>query len=189
MKQQIQASLLPLDHPNQVKDSFKCAAVLMPIVKNADKKRWEVIFTRRADHLKHHPGQVSFPGGGFEQQDSSLADTAIRETFEEIGIAPYHINLLGSLPQLETVSQYNVMPFVGIVNSSYQLKIDANEVAEVFKVPFDYLTAPQNQKRVKQTIDGTEYSFYVIDYQQYNIWGATSKIIVNFTRRFHANAN
>ncbi|MCW8879651.1 MAG: CoA pyrophosphatase [Kangiellaceae bacterium] len=181
----IKSQLLPVDHPSETKDAFKCAAVLMPLVKNEVMNRWEVIFTKRAEHLKHHPGQISFPGGGYELQDSHLSETATRETFEEIGIGQDKIQLIGRLPQQQTVSQYNVTPFVGVINPNYQLKIDQNEVAEVFTAPFDFVTDLTNQKRVSETINGHQYNFYVIQYKHYNIWGATAKILVNFTRRIN----
>ena len=181
----IRPHLLPIDHPSETKDAFKCAAVLMPLVRNEALGRWEVIFTKRAEHLKHHPGQISFPGGGYEAQDRDLSETATRETFEEIGISQNKIQLIGRLPQQQTVSQYNVTPFVGIVEQDYQFKIDENEVAEVFTAPFDFVTDLTNQKRVTETINGHQYNFYVIQYKHYNIWGATAKILVNFTRRIN----
>ena len=189
MIDKITPHLLPVDQDGEVKDHLRCAAVLMPIVKNAEKKRWEVIFTRRAEHLKHHPGQVSFPGGGYESQDQHLSDTALRETWEEIGIESDKIQLIGSLPQQQTISQYNVTPFVGVVDSNYILNIDENEVAEVFTVPYDFVTDQTNQKSVQETIKGHQYRFYVIQYKHYNIWGATARILVNFTRRIQRPEN
>lgn len=179
----IHQRLLPLNEPSEKNRELKRAAVLVPLVKNTKFDQWQVIFTRRADHLKHHPGQISFPGGGFEYHDQNLKTTAIRETHEEIGIKPSQIKLLGRLPQQQTVSQYNVTPYVGIVDSDYQVSIDQNEVAEVFTTPFDYVTDQANQKKVTESINGKEYSFYVIQYKHYNIWGATARILVNLSRR------
>ena len=187
MIKKIKPTLLPLSEPSESSTLLRCAAVLMPLVKNLDTGEWEIIFTRRAEHLKHHPGQISFPGGGYETQDKDLSDTAIRETFEEIGINAGQIELLGRLPQQQTISQYNITPYVGIVDPKYQLTIDNNEVAEVFTAPFNFITDQTNQKKVEETIKGQQYSFYVIQYKHYNIWGATAKILVNFTRRLHNN--
>jgi len=173
--------LIPLAEMPQIVDAFKCAAVLMPLVKLDD--GWQVILTRRAEHLKHHPGQISFPGGGFEIQDSDLSETALRETYEEIGIPREQVQLIGRLPQQQTVSGYNVTPYVGVVEDHYQLNIDYNEVAEVFTAPLDFLTDPTNQEYVTESIKGQDYRFYVIKYKHYNIWGATARILVNFTRR------
>lgn len=188
----IRQKLLPLNNSREIQEHLKCAAVLIPLIYNTTQSHWEVIFTQRAQHLKHHPGQISFPGGGHEHQDGNLSDTALRETFEEIGIKKRSIELLGQLPQQETVSKYNVTPIVGIVNSEHYFKadrlnmnkliIDSNEVADIFTAPLNFVMAPENQNKKTQTINGTKYSFYVIQYQDYNIWGATAKILVNLTR-------
>jgi len=183
MIENIQQHLIPVDQPGQKQVDFRCAAVLVPLVKNEQDGHWQVIFTRRAEHLKHHPGQISFPGGGFEKQDRDLSHTAIRETGEEIGIRPEHIQLIGRLPQQRTISQYNVTPFVGTVAPEHQISLDTNEVAEVFRAPFAFVTAPTNQEKVVESINGKDYSFYVIRYKHYNIWGATAKILVNLSRR------
>lgn len=183
MLNKIKSAILPFDQPSQSIDSLKCAAVLMPLLQDPGDKSWQVLFTRRALHLKHHPGQISFPGGRYEEADQELHHTALRETFEEIGIEPSKIELIGKLPQQTTISQYNMTPYVGVVSSDYQLTIDPNEVAEVFTVPLEFVIAADNQKKVSETINGTQYSFYVIRYNDYTIWGATARILVNLTRR------
>ncbi|TQV77064.1 CoA pyrophosphatase [Aliikangiella marina] len=175
-------SIIPLDEPAKRRPDLRCAAVLMPIVDDPV-SGWQVILTRRAEHLKHHPGQISFPGGGFEANDKSLAVTAVRETHEEIGIGDEHIELIGRLPQQETISQYFVTPFVGLVDQGYQLSIDQNEVAEVFKVPLAFVTDQTNQIKKTATFNGKPVDYYVIQYEQYTIWGATARILVNLTRR------
>lgn len=185
MIEHIAKQLLPVDHTPLTQEQFRCAAVLLPIVTHPDSQDWEVIFTRRAEHLKHHPGQISFPGGGFEINDPDLSFTALRETQEEIGIPTNQIELIGQLPQQQTVSQYNVTPFVGVVSPNYPINVDTNEVAEVFTAPFSYVTDQTNQKKVRETINGKEYEFYVIQYKHYNIWGATARILVNFSRRIN----
>ena len=123
----------------EVRDQFLQAGVLIPLVRQANKNEWQVIFTRRAEHLKNHPGEISFPGGRFETADQCLQNTAIRETHEEIGIAFDHIELIGKLPTQATVSQYYVTPYVAVVEPDHELLIDENEVAEAFTVPLDYI--------------------------------------------------
>lgn len=182
----IRQSLIPLNNDSTKSSNLRCAAVLIPLFFNKENKL-EVIFTRRAEHLKHHPGQISFPGGGFEKNDNDLSKTAIRETYEEIGIQAEKIELIGRLPQQETISQYNITPFVGVVDSNYQLAIDSNEVAEVFTVPFDFVTDLTNHKKQTESFNGKQFSFYVIQYKHYNIWGATARILVNFSRRLNRN--
>jgi 8-oxo-dGTP pyrophosphatase MutT (NUDIX family) len=180
-------SLLPLDVHNKQQLELKCAAVLLPLVLQQESNQWEIILTRRAQHLKHHPGQISFPGGKFEITDINLSITAVRETYEEIGITPDKIELIGQLPQQKTTSQFNITPFVGIVKPEHHLKIDPNEVAEIFTVPLKYVLNKENQKKVTETINDIEYSYYTIQYQQYNIWGATARILVNLSRRLESN--
>lgn len=181
----IKQCLLPLNEPSKIQDDLRCAAVLVPLIFDKDSQQWHVLFTVRAEHLKHHPGQISFPGGSFEIEDKDLSYTALRETNEEIGIDPAHVQLLGLLPQQKTTSQYYIRPFVGLVAPEHQITIDANEVAEVFTAPLSLLTDSSNQQKVIEEINGTEYSFYVIRYKNYNIWGATARILVNLSRRLN----
>ena len=185
MQKLLQHNLLPVDEPNKRQVDLKCAAVLLPLVIDQQSNQWHIILTRRAQHLKHHPGQISFPGGRYEADDLDLSTTAKRETFEEIGISTQHIQLIGQLPQQKTTSQYNITPFVGIIDPAYQIEIDQNEVAEAFTVPFEFVTDEKHQKKVTETINDIEYNFYVIEYKQYYIWGATARILVNLTRRLN----
>lgn len=183
MIEKIKQRLIPLNKTTPAQTRLKCAAVLLPLYQQPQNNQWQVMLTRRADHLKHHPGQISFPGGRYETSDLNLRTTALRETEEEVGIEAGKIELIGQLPQQQTTSQYNITPFVGIVDNSYQLKVDNNEVAEVFSVPLEFVIDQANQKRVTEKINDIAYTFYVIQYKHYNIWGATAKILVNLTRR------
>ncbi|MBP8276472.1 MAG: CoA pyrophosphatase, partial [Propionivibrio sp.] len=94
-----------------------------------------VLLTRRTDHLHHHPGQISFPGGRVEEADTSPIDTALRETQEEIGLDRRHIELIGTLPDYLTGTGFRVTPVVGLVTPPFELTLDAFEVAEAFEVP------------------------------------------------------
>ena len=98
-----------------------------------------MILTQRALHLRHHAGQVSFPGGRYELSDDSLAETALRETQEEIGIQQKSIQLVGSLSPLTTTTGYHVTPFIGFVENNEQVIFDPHEVKECFEVPFSFL--------------------------------------------------
>ncbi|UUM31626.1 CoA pyrophosphatase [Vibrio japonicus] len=136
-----------------------------------------VIFTRRAKHLKHHPGQISFPGGKYEDDDINLAHTALRETYEEIGIENQQISIFGQMPELVTISKFSVTPFLGFVDNSYVTTIDRNEVDEVFEVParivFDRYQLHSHQFQFG------EYTHRVfgLSYQNHFIWGMTAQII------------
>ena len=166
-----------------LRDRFLQAGVLVPLVKPANKSDWQVILTRRAKHLKHHPGEISFPGGRYESADRRLENTAIRETSEEIGIASDHIELLGKLPTQATTSQYHVTPFVGVVAQNHQLTIDTNEVAEAFRVPLRFILDQNNHQKIERIINGQTFSYYQIEYNQYRIWGATAQMIVRLSER------
>lgn len=105
---------------------LRAAAVLVPVVMRETEPT--VLLTRRTDHLHHHPGQVSFPGGRVEEHDQSPIETALRETEEEIGLHREHVELLGSLPQYKTGTGFDVTPVVGLVTPPFDLRLDAFEV-------------------------------------------------------------
>lgn len=138
-----------------------------------------MIFTQRALHLRHHPGQVSFPGGKYELSDHSLAFTALRETEEEIGIKKEQIELLGSLPTLTTRSGYHVTPFIGFADSKHQLIIDHQEVKSSFEVPFSFILNPNNFYKQYLIANKSRHFTYCCGYQNHLIWGATAQIIIN----------
>jgi len=167
-------------------ENFRLASVLIPLVKNKNNNHWDVILTRRAKHLKNHPGEISFPGGRFETTDIDLRATAKRETFEEIGIEKHQIQIIGRLPQQNTISQYKVTPYVGIVEQNHGFVIDRNEVDEAFLVPLAFALNTNNHKQVSKNINNQSYSYYVIQYNEHNIWGATARMLVNLSHRLSA---
>ena len=116
------------------------AAVMILLVERAN--GLHVMFTRRAEHLKHHAGQISFPGGKYETFDASLQHTAIRETEEEIGISIGHNQVLGSIGQYATISGFHVTPYIAIADSIPPLVIDKNEVDYAFEVPLAHCINP-----------------------------------------------
>ncbi|WP_391087232.1 CoA pyrophosphatase [Vibrio sp. NH-UV-68] len=136
-----------------------------------------VLFTRRAIHLKHHPGQVSFPGGKYELSDGDLATTALRETYEEVGISQDKIQILGQLPELVTVSKFTVTPFVAFIASDYQTKIDHNEVDQVFEVPANVVLDTQKLHSEQFLINNYFHRVFGLSYQNHFIWGMTAQII------------
>lgn len=154
---------------------FKQAAVLIPLVHR--EYGFNVVLTRRAKHLKHHPGQIAFPGGRFEQTDDDLIATAIRETFEETNITCNRNDILGSLATLPTVSGYIVTPFIATINSDYTPIADHNEVDCIFEAPLHYLLNPKNIRQHEFLINGNNHHVYNIPYEDYSIWGATAQMI------------
>lgn len=153
------------------------AAVLVPLVERAD--GLHLLLTRRTAHLTDHAGQISFPGGRAESFDAAPVDTALRETEEEIGLARTHIEVIGTLPEYFTVTGYRVTPVVGLITPPFELRPDANEVAEVFEVPLHFLMNGGNHQRRSFQLDSSRRSFYAMPYQGYFIWGATAGMLRN----------
>ena len=156
------------------------AAVLVPIVLREPEPT--VLLTRRTDHLHHHPGQVSFPGGRVEDQDTSPIDTPLRETEEEISLRRAHVELLGSLPQYQTGTGFDITPVVGLVTPPFELQLDPFEVAEVFEVPLAFLLDTSNHQRHSAIIRGARREYYAMPYGEYFIWGATAGMLVSLQR-------
>ena len=151
------------------------AAVLIPLV--ARPGGLSVLLTRRADHLHHHPGQICLPGGRVEASDDCAAFAALRETHEEIGIAPASIELLGELPLYATSTGFQVAPVVGLIRPPFEIKADAFEVAEVFEVPLSFLANTSNYQRHRVERAGTIRHFFAVPYGGRFIWGATAGIL------------
>ena len=161
----------------------KTAAVFMLL--RQKEKDVSVIFTKRADNLSTHPGQISFPGGSLEPNDESLLNAGLREVEEEIGLEESQIETVGMLRPHETVSKYLIHPFIGIVESTARFKINTSEVAEIFEVPLAFLLNRKNMKEHRIS-KGKEYrGYFAIPYGPHYIWGATASIIKSFTERYH----
>ena len=167
---------------NTTKVNLHPASILVPL--QYENSIWQVILTRRSMKLKKHSGQISFPGGKFEDEDKSLDATALREAFEEIGLNSLNVCLLGSLPSHETVTGYRIFPFIGVVNS-YEIQINSSaEVSEVFKVPLEFLLDKGSYSKHSFNWDGEKRSFMAVPYGPYYIWGATARILYNFSEKF-----
>ncbi|MCD8505592.1 MAG: CoA pyrophosphatase [Burkholderiaceae bacterium] len=152
------------------------AAVLVPLVLR--ESGFTVLLTRRTDHLHDHAGQVSFPGGRVEHTDASPIATALRETHEETGLAPEHVDVLGSLPRYYTGTGFAVTPITGLVRPTFTLAPDEFEVAEVFEVPLGFLMDSSNYRLHRASLpDGSERQYYSIPYEKYFIWGATAAML------------
>jgi len=153
--------------------SLRPAAVLIPLIERS--WGWSVILTKRASHLKHHAGQVSFPGGKVEVGETVEA-AALREAEEEIGLPVSAVQMIGSLNVHETVTNFTVTPFVGLAND-FRPVIDTGEVEEVFEVPLDFLMAAENMSVQGRNWQGHRRQYYTIPYGPYYIWGATARMI------------
>ena len=165
---------------------YRHAAVLIPlVVREAHEGGLQVLLTQRTAHLKSHAGQISFAGGRAEPSDPSLIDTALREAAEEIGLAREHIEVLGTLPEYRTISNFIVTPVVALVHPPFTLTLQESEVAEAFEVPLTHLTNPQNHERRAREFFGKLRYFYAMPYQEpvtgseRFIWGATAAMLRN----------
>jgi 8-oxo-dGTP pyrophosphatase MutT (NUDIX family) len=164
-----------MQHPRFENDNFKPAAVLVPLVKRAS--GLHLILTQRASHLRHHPNQISFPGGKVEPSDLSLIHTAIRETNEEIGILPSQIKPLVKLNTIPTISGYKVTPIVALIDENYTSAIDYGEVSSTFEAPLTHLFNPKNTTKHKVFNKKHTYELIFIPFEKKLIWGVTAEII------------
>ena len=153
------------------------AAVLIPLALVVDE--WHVLFTRRTDIVDHHKGQVSFPGGRTDPDDESSEATALRESFEEIGVRPEDVRLLGALGEYLTVSNYLVTPFVGIIPWPYTFIVHTPEVERVFTIPLDWLADPLHRQEMVRKETGRGFITY-LPYDGELLWGVTARITVSF---------
>ena len=159
------------------------AAVLIPIVEHDS--GLTVLLTRRSDDLKHHPGQISFPGGRLETQDPGPAAAALRETWEETGLETERVEVIGYLDNYLTITGYSVTPVVGFVRPGCEYAADETEVAEIFEVPLGHLLDPGNVVRRHKRFMGVRLPYFEIPYGRHNIWGATAGMLVGFRQRLY----
>ncbi|WP_420433784.1 CoA pyrophosphatase [Hyphobacterium sp.] len=162
------------DLPSPTGRQLNQAAVLAPLILHDGPPRF--LFTVRAEHLTQHAGQISFPGGRREPGET-LPETALRETREEIGIAPEHVEILGCFDPYETVTAFQVTPFVGVVRPGYTVTPDQQEVSDVFETPFDFLMDAANHERHEREFRGQMRRFWAMPWKDRYIWGATAGML------------
>ncbi|MBM7073628.1 CoA pyrophosphatase [Shewanella sp. 202IG2-18] len=164
---------------------YRESAVLIP----AHEKNGEIhlLFTQRPFHLKHHPGQVCFPGGKISECDQSYFHTALRETEEEIGITSNNIEILGSLPVQHTYTGFKVFPVIALINDLSSLKLDPNEVSRCFSIPISEFFNALNRSEIRTSQQGIEYEVLVLHSQGEYIWGITASIIDVLVRKVSNN--
>jgi 8-oxo-dGTP pyrophosphatase MutT (NUDIX family) len=143
----------------------------------------EVILTKRAAHLKNHPGQIAFAGGRQDADDADAVAAALREAEEEIGLPRALVEVIGALPPHETVTNYQVTPVVGLVTAPFEEIPEQGEVAEVFRVPLAHVTNRSNFQVEGRRWQGRCREYYVVPYGPYYIWGATARILLSLAER------
>ena len=156
------------------------AAVLVPLVER--KTGLTVLLTQRAETLKDHAGQISFPGGRIEPEDKDAWHAALREAHEEIGLLANFVEFAGYLPDHLVISGFRVTPVVGFVNPEYQLRIAKTEVHDVFEVPLEFILDAANHKSRQRQLGDLTIEVHDIPYGERNIWGATAGMLMTLRR-------
>jgi 8-oxo-dGTP pyrophosphatase MutT (NUDIX family) len=154
--------------------ALRDAAVLVAVTDGAAGPR--VVLTKRSSRLKHHPGQVAFPGGKRDAGDADATATALREAHEEVGLDPAAVDVLGALAPHETVTGFTVTPILALA-PAFDPVPEAGEVAEVFTVPFAHVTDPRNFVVERRRWRGTWRHYYIVPWGPYYIWGATARML------------
>jgi 8-oxo-dGTP pyrophosphatase MutT (NUDIX family) len=158
--------------------SFPHAAVLVPLFERAGE--CHILFTKRTDQVKHHKGEISFPGGMFDEEDGNLKKTALREAFEEIGLNEEDVQILGTLDDIVTVTEFIVTPYVGIFPYPYPFKVSPIEIAELIEVPFKSLLDSGCFGEIEIIQNDRRRIVQSYQFKHHNIWGATARILKQF---------
>jgi len=171
LKKHHKLELPPLDYSE--------SAVLVPV--HSSGEELSILFTRRTDRVRHHKGQISFPGGVREKGDRNLIETALRETEEEIGISASEITIVGELDDLYTGTGYRISPYVGLLPPSYRIITNVNEIDEVAEVPVTELLKPHVHSIGTRRYRGKQFkSHFFRARRNFIIWGATASILAQF---------
>ena len=158
------------------------AAVLIPIILRSD--GWTVLFTQRSWRLRHHPGQVCFPGGRKDNTDSSLQMTAIREMEEELGITEKQIKVLGQLSSGHTFTGYQIHPYLALIQPPFKITPAKDEVSAVFELPLETLLDLNTYQPLITTRNGTAHKIIGLTVDGWFIWGATARILYQLAKQF-----
>lgn len=159
----------------QLPEALQAAAVLVPIVTRPEGPT--LLLTVRASHLRHHAGQISFPGGRMEPDDSDAASAALRETGEELGITPDWIEPLGYLRDHVVRTGFRITPLVGLLRPGFTLALDRTEVADAFELPLSFALASTNYRSRRRTLREVELEVWELPYGEHVIWGATAGML------------
>ncbi|RYH04197.1 CoA pyrophosphatase [Salipiger sp. IMCC34102] len=153
--------------------TLRQAGVLIAV----DPGRETVVLTKRSPALKHHPGQVAFPGGKLEITDADVTACALREAREEVGLDPACVRVLGQMPPHETVTGFHMTPVIGLIEGPYTPRAEWGEVSEVFTVPLAHVTDPARFVVQSRAWRGSLRHYYTVPYGPYYIWGASARIL------------
>ena len=178
---------LPDDRPMPQVAERRAAAVLVPLF--VVDETVGVVLTQRTAHLRRHSGQVSFPGGAWEPGDPTLRDTALRESYEEIGLDPEVVDVLGMMDDVPTVgSDYMVRPYVGQIPYPYEFVPDAHEVDRILLPPLDLFADVTKRREELRERDGVTHHVFFFDFEGAVVWGATARMLVSLVERLGSSA-
>ena len=165
------------------REKLREAAVLIPVVDRGDEAG--LLLTRRTASMRHHSGQVAFPGGAVDAEDASPEAAALREAFEEIGLEAGLVETIGRLPPYLTTTGFRITPVISLVQADYALNLNLEEVAAAFEVPFSFVMNPDNHRRESRVWEGRERFFYSMPFEEHYIWGVTAGILRALYERLH----
>jgi 8-oxo-dGTP pyrophosphatase MutT (NUDIX family) len=146
-----------------------------------------VLLTKRSEHLRHHAGQISFPGGRIEYADGNPAQAALREAYEEIGLNADSVTVLGYLQPMLTITGFRVYPVVALINSDYSAQADGVEVSELFEAPLDLFLDQNNERSFEIMFQGKARHLIEFHWRNFRIWGATATMLINLRQRLEHN--
>jgi len=185
----IKSKLFDCNSPSRISltdDFFTRSSVLFSIIPY-ENKPYDLILIHRSNLGTRHRGEMSFPGGKFEEdKDKTLKDTALRETGEEIGVFRKNIKIIGCLDDFPTMTKYIITPFVAVINKNQQLIREEREVQRILKIPIDFFTSKTQFREQAINVDGNKFPVFYFNYfdkdngQKYTVWGATAYMIVTF---------
>ncbi|MDR1727316.1 MAG: CoA pyrophosphatase [Acidobacteriota bacterium] len=181
MKERIRDALSELDLRRLADGPRPQAAVLMPLFQGCDGGGggWRLLLTKRTEEVETHKGQISFPGG-MREGGEALEETALRETFEEVGIPPERVELLGRFHDYLAVTGVRVTPFAALLRTPFPVTPQVHEVAEVLRVPIETFSDPASLRVEKGSFQGEAVNDYYYAYGAHTIWGLTARIIHDF---------
>jgi len=181
LRKQIQNQFAQLQPRRLTAGYSREAAVLMPIFEHEGESYF--LLTRRTEEVSTHKGQIAFPGG-MRHNGESLESTALRETFEEVGISPDRVEILGRFHDYKSITGHLVAPFAGYIQGKFAIVRQATEVAEVLRVPFAVFMDPGRMRTERMHRAGTMMDVYFYRYERHEIWGLTAHIIKDFFDAF-----
>ena len=178
LKQKLRSKLQPFaDLPKNYKklQNYTPSAVLVPLV--FDSEGLSLILTQRSAHVKDHKAQICFPGGVQEKQDQNLIATALRESWEEIGLSPSSVEIIGPLSQHYTPTRYQISPIVASIHADLSFTINPQEIEKILTIPITHFHTHQDVQVQKAEFFSENWDIPFYRYQEHVIWGATGRII------------